>query len=151
MSESLAWTAGFFDGEGCIQLVTRTRGRCTEVRLQITAANTDIRSLQRFKDLFGGSIQVMQRPGNPHGYKPSWFWVSAHRIAENALRAMLPWLLVKREQAIIALQARAIKRHGVRGNPDTKALADLLWLKEQLQFLRVSTGLSESIPSGEVR
>ena len=151
MSESLAWAAGFFDGEGCVLLVTRTRGRCTEVRLQITAVNTDIRPLHRFRELFGGSIQVVQHPGNKHGYKPSWAWVAAHRIAENALQAMLPWLLVKREQAIIALLARAIKRQGVRGTPDTQALTDLLWLKEQLHFLRNSTGLGEPIPSGEVR
>lgn len=127
MSSDIAWAAGFFDGEGCIQLVHRTRGRYEDWHLMVHAVNTDIRPLHRFVQLFGGSVQVLHHAENSRGFLPSWQWVVSHKKASAALHTMLPFFIVKKEQAELALLSRhyvSLKRE--RLTPETRhALQDI--------------------------
>ena len=103
----LAWAAGFIDGEGSI-LFTRRSGRTRDFSMKLQAVNTNIKSLERLKDLFGGSIHSLHNEKKAYGknWKPSWIWSCSHRKAEETIRALLPFLLIKREQADLALLTR---------------------------------------------
>lgn len=105
----IAWAAGFIDGEGCIALChhrQRTKGRDYECFvLRLSVANTDLRSLQRLKSMFGGSINSASRKGRPN-HKPCWTWYCTSAKAQNALEILLPHLFGKREQAELGLLSR---------------------------------------------
>ena len=134
--EQFAWAAGFFDGEGCVQLYKRIRhDDWVDWQLMVTAVNTDIRPLVRMKALFGGSIQPMQKAGNKHGYLPSWAWMPSHAKAAKSLEMMLPWLTVKREQAELALQSRKyIQPHKRQRSQENRDALDLI--RVQLSTLK---------------
>lgn len=135
MSFALAWAAGFFDGEGCIQLTLRKRGPYESWQLYVNAVNTDIRALHKMVQLFGGSIHTLHKADNAYGYLPSWQWAVSHKKAEAALRLMLPYLIVKAEQAGLALLSREyVKPKYERLKPeDRDALQDI---RTRLQVLK---------------
>ena len=95
-----AWAAGFFDGEGCIQIVLkRSKGSPKKLQeLGIFISQKDRRPLALLKERFGGSL----------------FWVHGGvsvlqlgpRAGEVFLRAIYPYSQVKREQIRIALDFR---------------------------------------------
>ena len=84
-----AWAAGFVDGEGCISLTSHRT-------LVLRVSQKDLRPLRKLKEMFGGSI----RPQKPTGCA-QWYLSSAYAVA--AIQQMLPFLILKREQADVAL------------------------------------------------
>ena len=103
---TLSYLAGIVDGEGCITQQNKSW------RVQI--AMTD-KMLIEWIGTFGGTVRKRKTTGN---HLPIWRWLLM-RQAEVAefLYALLPYLKVKREQAIIALsdiekreQIRFVKR-----------------------------------------
>ena len=97
----LGYLAGFFDGEGWVTIAL-SGGKYT---LQIGAANIDTRPLLLMQERWGGSVL---RQGKT---KLCWSWRACSDQAYDALREMLPYLIVKRGQAEIAMEYRlAVKR-----------------------------------------
>lgn len=107
----VAWAAGFFDGEGCIS-IRKTGGRGYGLLIQVTQVNKD--PIQKFANLFGGSICLQESRGS---HKPLWRWCQACRRASESIRYMLPFLIVKQEAALLALQFQNMKTRG-RGLSD---------------------------------
>ena len=103
----LAWAAGALDGEGCICIYGRP-GRISKkgvhaLQLVITLVNTDPRMPLKMKEIFGGNCQpAVERRGNPRR-RPIMTWLITGKPAGLALAKMLPFLVIKREQAGIAL------------------------------------------------
>jgi hypothetical protein len=125
----LAWAAGIIDGEGCISLNQEKR---TQYLLRLTVTNTNLLLLTRIQELFGGNICPMKRYQDH--WKDRWQWDLKAAKAERALRAVLPYLVAKRQEADIALQARAlIGKVGSTHNPNREQLA---WLKHELSGLK---------------
>ena len=124
----LAWAAGFIDGEGCIILY---QGKPTYV-LKLTVTNTDLRSLERLKEIFGvGTISIRQRSGQR---RPCWNYYLAARKAEQALRQVEPYLFTKKVQCQIGLLSRKyIGKLGV--NKPNDHMTELHELKAQLHEL----------------
>ena len=86
----LSYLAGFFDGEGCV-LYDR-----------IMVDNTNPYILEKYLIAFGGGriyLKSPARPNNRAGYR----WVAYGDTARNALRKMMPYLIEKKEQALINL------------------------------------------------
>lgn len=139
----VAWAAGFFDGEGCIMLTKRHRKNSLNYDLRITVANTDIRSLHKFRQMFGGSIQVQVRPDHER-WLPSWTWVAQNRAAEQCLLRLLPWLVVKHEQAELAIRSRQYvdRRH----RKTTMDLDRLEWMKQELSRLKIPSEAHAETP-----
>lgn len=125
-----AWSAGLFDGEGCIT-IKRQRGRRTIAPFLIVQM-TDEDVVRRFHAVvrFGnvrGPIYDKRRPQN----KPLWRWsVGSWEAFEALSRAWRPWLGQRRlarlaevrEMRGVADRARATftKTHiGTRGQPCT--------------------------------
>ena len=118
-----AWAAGFFDGEGHIEFrqVSRSpsrRGYRPPWVLRVHVANTHLPSLVLLKQIFGGGF-VSEKPVYKAYHKRSFYWSATSRTAETALRAMLPYLVTKKEQATCAVQACEIRRTSPR--PDQHA------------------------------
>jgi len=107
LHEQIIWAAGFFDGEGCI--VIERRGPDAGV-LQISVGQARPEPLARFAALFGGRPPRCELSGArlPDGSrKPFWRWSVSSALAGAALRELSPFLVVKREQALAALEFQA--------------------------------------------
>ncbi len=105
-AELLAWAAGFIDGEGTISLYKRT-DRKNEFTVRLSVVNTKIIALERLQAMFGGSIHPMYKENDRRNWKSSFIWVCSHKGAHDAIARLEPYLLLKHEQALLALQARS--------------------------------------------
>ena len=90
--EELAYMAGFFDGEGCIGAYAPRK-----YSIIVSIGQNDPTILIRLKKLYGGTLTG---PDKGAHYK----WQVSARKAEKFLRDILPWLVSKREQALIAIE-----------------------------------------------
>jgi len=108
--ELIGWAAGIIDGEGCIVLSRDHIGPTKEsYSLRVGVSNTDIRMLHKLKELFGGCISKHGRKQKPH-HLDKWCWRVGSKCAENCLLQILPWLVVTREQAELAILSRQYRR-----------------------------------------
>lgn len=94
--------AGFFDGEGCIHISSNREGRHHTLVLQVS--QVDRRPLTALVDRFGGTVCPL-RPVLD-GRHAIFQWTVRSKAAEAALEALLPFLVVKKEQAELALEYR---------------------------------------------
>ena len=120
----LAWAAGFFDGEGSVQVtVNRSRSNglnLPQLTLVVKAANTDRRALERLQRMFSGSIYLdsaRNKPGRQLHQK-LYHWQLAGQRAVPVCRAIIPYSVIKREQLELAvsfwdLPWRVASRKGV--------------------------------------
>lgn len=100
---SIEYLAGLFDGEGSINITPRysndvRRGR---LYLQVALGNTDVRACRFYKAAFGGAAYLNQKATDRH--LAYWIWTVNSRKAASALKAMLPYLRIKKVQARHAL------------------------------------------------
>lgn len=101
-SLELAYFAGFFDGEGSISILEHTKPTGYRyMRLLVQVGCTNLEVLEWFQLRFGGNIYNHKRNGNR---KQCYTWQLHSRMAANALMLMQPYLLVKVEQARLALE-----------------------------------------------
>lgn len=101
----LAWAAGFFDGEGCIGVQKARDGRRPNSRmnylLNIQIGQNDRRPLDEFAHRFGGQAWVRPATGRQ---RESFYWRATSKVAASVLRALVPYLLVKRQTAEMGLR-----------------------------------------------
>lgn len=97
--------AGLLDGEGYVRVYSYSRKPPRKVAYQIklTLVNTEKTLLEFGKSLFGGSIYKVkkQRPEEKQRY--SWE-ITNNRQRERFLLYSLPYLIVKKSQALLALR-----------------------------------------------
>lgn len=112
----IAWAAGFFDGEGYVGIARRrnkwTRKRDNTVQqydyytLVAKVGQVVEEPLLKLQQLFGGTITKTPR----NLLKPKWHqirtWELQGETAENFLVSIRPYLVVKAQQADIALEYR---------------------------------------------
>jgi hypothetical protein len=102
----LAYLAGIIDGEGNIGIqkvpATAVVGAINDsYTVCLTVTNTDARLIHWLLTDIGGSLSVSdQRPGS---WKPSLHWKVWGGNALSVISAILPYLLLKREQGELAL------------------------------------------------
>ena len=103
----LAWAAGFIDGDGVISMYKR-KDRRQEFRVVVRAMNTNRIALDKLHVMFGGSVHPMINAEDAcaRGWKPSFYWSAGDCKAEQAIKLIAPFLVLKREQAALALRAR---------------------------------------------
>jgi transposase len=97
---SAAYFAGFFDGEGYVGVTHNAANAAISLRVTVTNNHKGICDL--FAGRFGGSVTPPRHYGEKQG-KGSWTW---HAYAANAkafLRAILPYVVVKKPQVELAL------------------------------------------------
>lgn len=113
----LAWAAGIIDGEGCICVYGRP-GRINKkgthaLALIVKVVNTDPRMPHKMQEIFGGNLSTaVERRGNPRR-RPVMQWMITGKLAGSLLVAIRPYLIVKGEQADVAITyAKTIGRNG---------------------------------------
>jgi len=99
----IVYLAGIVDGEGCINIVKYHKDNRYRYRLQLRVINTCKELVDWVEERFGGYITSRQRPN----LKVVYEWYIADKAAELLLYDMLDYLIVKRQQAYIALDFRA--------------------------------------------
>lgn len=110
--------AAYIDGEGCIAIkLHRSKSyKRVGLYLQLTITNTDFRLAEGTKASFGGCVHFIGRKKDQWSPCAKWDVASAH--ARWILEGCLPYFIIKREQADIALAfSRTLGRRGVKGTP----------------------------------
>jgi len=90
---NLAYIAGFFDGEGCVNF-TKCR---TSIYPRVLVVNTNREILEELRDRFGGDISPLSR--REDGWKQGWSWRLSWSKAVDFLDKIEPWLVLKSKQA----------------------------------------------------
>ena len=115
----LIWTAGIFDGAGCIHInrqrvESRTDLRTDAFRLYVKVTMGHEPTVTR--------VHETLRTGSVHPHVPrrtsvnaSYSWMAAARQAEAALKLMKPYLFTKLDEVIIAEEFFAIPPHLIGG------------------------------------
>jgi hypothetical protein len=107
----MPYLAGIIDGEGCITIMSR--GQNQKPVVAVIVSNTDPRLMAYLKDNFGGNVRIQAKQvGNR---KPCWQWRVLARQAEAVLVGVRPFLLLKADQADIALAYRDLARPELKG------------------------------------
>lgn len=98
-----AWIAGFFDGEGCINIGRQFPGNRVTPRfiLNVRVSNTAQQSVEILRKTFGGRVYPLARRRNE---VPCFQWYIYGKKAVEFLHAIYPCLVIKKEQAQMALE-----------------------------------------------
>jgi hypothetical protein len=104
---SSEYAAGFFDGEGCVQL--RYGKSAIQYHKQIIAAvgQSSLPVLEALKEKYGGSIY--QRKMSNCGIKQMWDWKVYTVTCCNFFEDILPHAIVKQEQIAFALEGWKVR------------------------------------------
>jgi hypothetical protein len=124
-----AYIAGIMDGEGSIFLF-QARTRNNRIAIRMSVSNTDLDLLEWIREKTGIGSIVTKPSKNPKHKNANW-WQANAEAAEHVLTQILPYLVIKREQAEIALETQRRLRI-----PEMKI--DLTWQQEffdRCQFL----------------
>lgn len=128
----LAWAAGFFDGEGYIGLFHPRDKR--HWWLRITVTNSDPRALAKFQAMFGvGTIRCDPRQSPRH--LDRYMWSATSKNAGHVLALIRPYLVIKREQADVAMESRALMVNNRRANPNFGRFRELDQMLRNLKRL----------------
>lgn len=99
----LAYFAGIIDGEGCFCL--HKSGVRDVFNSSLSVGNTDPRMIHWIHDRFGGRILRRQFAARTR-CKVFYHWRLLARDLESVITAVIPYLVVKREQAELMLAYR---------------------------------------------
>jgi hypothetical protein len=111
---SKAYIAGFFDGEGSVNIIhQKARGEDQKHKdthfITTSLANTNRQVLEKVQEIYGGNIAESKPNGNRKvGYRLHL----TRRKAELFLKDISPFLLLKRSQVLIGLKSRETIRKG---------------------------------------
>lgn len=145
--ETYAYIAGLIDGDGSITIVNRNykykenKGKSYRIKICIYNCNTKLAT--NLKETFGGKT----RSNHINKKHPKWRNCQEYSIQDNKAIDLIiniqPFLIVKGEQAHLALEAADIKNKysavAKRWQPQLKIECDekLSQLKEQINLLNV--------------
>ncbi len=99
---SARYLAGFIDAEGCLMIPKSTdaNGR-SHYGARISVGNTNRPVLEEIRSQFGGIMT--NHPHEKTGWSYSYQLVWSQGMVESLLKAVMPYLLAKRRQAMIML------------------------------------------------
>jgi hypothetical protein len=139
----IARLATLIDTEGCIFITRacrqkgRRNGALVYHRLRVVVSNTDLGLMQWLKEHFGGYIGKQSAKSNKLSDRLCFNWIVHSKAAEDVLRFCLPYFLVKRKQAEVALIFRDTftNKRGRRGFAEGE-LTERDKLRDQLSELK---------------
>lgn len=109
----IAYCAGLVDGEGCVRIkkskAYKCQGRATPgYHASLQAKMVDRGAIEFLANTLGG-WHYTQRSALKSG-RPLFTWQLTDLKAETTLRTLLPFLRVKKEQALLVLALRDLQR-----------------------------------------
>lgn len=116
----LSYIAGFFDGEGSVGIHrSYAKNRAVRYELQVALVNTDPRPLWEVQKMFGGGVYLRKHLPK---HKDTYHWTLGQRASETFLKAILPWLIVKKARAELALEFMVVKSNNLRNSKEEKVV-----------------------------
>lgn len=103
----IAWAAGFFDGEGYVNIQKRSHKKYTGYYLRIGINHVAVEPLLEMQRLFGGAIQKQDPAKVVGNRKPRHRWVTSTSNAAGALKQMFPFIQNKNSVIALALDFQA--------------------------------------------
>jgi hypothetical protein len=105
-----AYLAGMVDGEGCISILSQIdKSGTMTYRLIIDVSSTDAGVIHYLHELWGVGAIHITRP-NDGRHRDGYHWVVSSRYAADLLATILPYLILKKNQAELALRFQATMR-----------------------------------------
>lgn len=96
------YLAGIIDGEGCIAIGAGQKETCINYNALVLVQNTSKVLIDWLQHNFGGQVYLSKK--ETERTKAAWMWrITKKKDIEILLLAVLPYLIVKREQAKILL------------------------------------------------
>jgi hypothetical protein len=96
------YLAGILDGEGCLTIGAGQKETCTNYNSIVVVQNTSKKLIEWLQAKFGGSVYLSKKETDKT--KAAYMWrILKKKEIELLLLAVLPYLVVKREQAKILL------------------------------------------------
>lgn len=114
----LAYCAGLFDGEGCINInrhKPQTGKRSVQHTLRCHMGLSSENPVLHFVKSFGGSIKYRAIHLKNPKWKDQWVWTIESNQARDWLRIILPFLKMKREEALVAIEFQELRGGQRRG------------------------------------
>ena len=153
--ESLAYFAGLLDGEGCIWIHSGQKGkhRGDFWQLRVSMVNTNPTPLIEAKELFGGSVTLTHKGGdygNIH-WRPTFTWCVVAKVATRFLMQVLPFLVIKKQEAAEALAFKRIQDSSLykRRSKERKNILDNYVIKlRELKRITHYLPIDERTPVG---
>ena len=146
----LAYLAGIFDGEGCIvihdrQWITKTGIKRIGFYPEICVASTNEWIIQQLKFAFGGNV-YLRKKGTTRA-QPIWAWQTTSKKATSCLKALLPYLRLKRRQAELAIEME--NRRRPRGSHKLEPKDNIAWQQAQkILISKLNKGKATSRETG---
>lgn len=122
-----AYLAGFLDGEGTIHFgyTKRPSKNCLQTSLWISASNNDRKVIDQLHERYGGFTYMEDRHTLLHR-RSHYYWRIARRHAISLLKQIMPYLIVKREQASLLVNMELlICKLGRRSEEERQKLTEL--------------------------
>lgn len=96
------YLAGILDGEGCITVSAGKRKTCVNYNPLICVQNTSKQLIDWLQLTFGGQVYLSKK--ETAKTRTAWMWrITKKRNIESLLLSVLPYLLVKKNQAKLLL------------------------------------------------
>lgn len=132
-THEVAWSAGFFDGEGFVSIQERNHPDYTGYYLRIGVNHVAPEPLYELQRLYGGTVVKDKKPpvGNR---KPRHRWVTSTKNAADALKQMLPYMRNKQKVVALALDFQNTIQPNTRRVPD-EVQNFRGWCKQEMQRL----------------
>jgi len=129
-----AYAAGLFDGEGTLHISAYKPRRDVPRpfhRLYVAIGNTNVEVLEWVRSHYGGKVYTFEQ--SRPGFKPISRWQGTSAVAIAFLRAIEPYVIVKRDRVALALRfAETIRApNGQRGSLTDEEYA----LREEIRQL----------------
>ncbi|MGH2490440.1 MAG: LAGLIDADG family homing endonuclease, partial [Candidatus Limnocylindria bacterium] len=102
---TLAYLAGVIDGEGCIAIRRTKRSgsmKSTRYAAVITVGNTSRGLIESLRAAFSAGCVTYRYPTKTK--RGAYLWNVQSHVARDVLRAVYPYLIVKREQATVLME-----------------------------------------------
>ena len=96
----LGYLAGLLDGEGCINI---TKDGPRYYKLQVTFSQTNEALLSHWQQRTGIG-KVYLKPVRGRNRSDCWEWHMNHQRAATLLRAILPYVILKKQEATVAIE-----------------------------------------------
>lgn len=129
-NETIIYLAGIVDGEGCIGLehLSPTKGRKKDYYVcRLTVINTSIKLMELLVATLRGQFDTRKKI---EGRKTCYRWHVFGTDLEVAMNSLLPYLLIKKEQAKLVLEYReTVANNGWLISDAVLAHRKALWLK----------------------
>jgi hypothetical protein len=134
-----AYLAGIVDGEGCISTLVLTRKNgVVDYQLRLSVANTSPALMQWLTEKLGGNVAKREKKLKPT-HRVRYEWYAPSRDIIPILQSMLPYLVIKGEQAKLGIELRQRMEQtplgGRKAGPVMTDRAERAKLSEKIRFL----------------